>query len=65
MAWTALPVIAQVAEDFTHVGPVFLLDMGVVIFFVRASTGELDLVLITEGLEVVVDELLAVIGIDA
>ena len=46
-------------------GPIFLFDMGVVIFFVGAATGELDFVLITEGLEMVVDKFLAIIGIDA
>ena len=52
-------IIAQVAQDFTHVSPVFLLDMGVVVFFIRASTSELDLFLITESFEVVVNELRA------
>jgi len=47
------------------VGPVFLLDMSVVVFFVRASTSELDLFLIAEGFEVIVNELRTVVGIDA
>ena len=65
MANSLLGVVALVAEDFAHMGPVFLFDMGVVVFFVRAPSGELDFLLITEGFEVVVDELRAVIGIDA
>jgi hypothetical protein len=28
-------IIAQVAQDFTDVSPVFLLDVGVVVFFYR------------------------------
>ena len=58
-------IVAQVAKDFAYMGPVFLFDMSVVVFFVGASTGELDFFLITEGLEVIVDELRAVVGIDA
>lgn len=50
-------VIAFIAKDFAHMGPVFLFDMGVVVFFVRASSSELDLVLIAESLEVIVDKL--------
>jgi len=46
-------------------GPVFLFDMSVVVFFVGASSGELDLFLITERLEVIVDEFRAVVGIDS
>ena len=60
-----LTVIAQVAKDFAHMGPIFLFDVSVVILFVGAAAGELNGLLITEGLEVVVDELTAVIGIDA
>src|SRR3974377_1779690 len=33
-------VIAQVAEDFAYMGPVFLFDMGVVVFFVGACSGK-------------------------
>ena len=51
--------------NFAHMGPIFLFDVSIVIFFVGASAGELDGLLITEGFEVVVDELTAVIGIDA
>ena len=49
-------VIAQIAKDFAHMGPIFLFDMGVVILFVGTTAGELDFVLITEGLEVIVDK---------
>jgi hypothetical protein len=51
-----LGIIAFIAEDFAHMGPVFLFDVGVIVFFVRASSGELDLVLIAEGFEVIVPE---------
>ena len=54
---SGLRVIAQVAQDFTHVGPVFLFDVSVVVFFVRPPSGELDLSLIAERLEVVVEVL--------
>ena len=37
-------------------GPVFLFDMSVVVFFVGPPSGELDFSVITEGFEVVVDE---------
>jgi hypothetical protein len=46
-------------------GPIFLFDVSVVILFVGAAAGKLNGLLITEGFEVVVDELTAVIGIDA
>lgn len=58
-------VIAQVAEDFAYMGPVFLFDMGVVVFFVGTSSGELDFFLIAERFEMIVDELRAVVGIDS
>jgi hypothetical protein len=58
-------VLAQVTQDFAHVGPVFLLDMSVVVFFIRAATSELDLLLIAEGFEVIVNELRTVVGVDA
>jgi hypothetical protein len=35
--------------------PIFLFDMGCHLFC-RAATGELDFILITEGLEMVVDK---------
>src|SRR5215831_8537756 len=56
--------IAQVANDFTHMGPVFLFDMSVAVFFVGAPSGKLDFSLITEGFEMVVDKLRSIIGID-
>src|SRR3972149_3907411 len=49
-------------------GPVFLLDMGVVVLFVGTRAGELDGAanwpLLTEGQKVVVDELTAVVRVD-
>jgi hypothetical protein len=52
-----LGIIAFIAEDFAYVSPVFLFDMGIIVLFAGASSGELNLVLITEGLEVIVDKL--------
>ena len=46
-------------------GPVFLFDMSVVVFFVGTPSGELDFSLVTEGFEVLVDKLRAIVGIDA
>jgi hypothetical protein len=50
-------------------GPIFLLHMGIVIFFVGPGTNELDALvfgsLLAEVKEVSVDELAAVIGVDA
>jgi len=49
-------------------GPVLLLDVGIVVLFVGTRAGELDSaaswVLLTEGKKVVVDELAAVVGVD-
>ena len=46
-------------------GPVFLFDMSVVVFFVGAPLGELDFSVVAEGFEVVVDKLGSIVGIDA
>ena len=62
---SGLRVVAQVAKDFAYMGPIFLFDVSVVVLFVGAAAGELNGLLITEGLEVVVDELTAIVGIDA
>jgi len=45
-------------------GPVLLLDMGVVILLVRPAPREADPLVLTVLEETVVDELAAVIGID-
>jgi hypothetical protein len=58
-------VVAQVTQDFAHMRPVFLLDMSVVVFFIRAATSELDLLLIAEGFDVIVNELRTVVGVGA
>ena len=58
-------VIAVVADSTTHDGPVLLLNMGIVILASCAPTGEGDLLLETIAVELVVDELGAVVRIDA
>src|SRR5690606_21155039 len=44
--------------------PVLLFDVGVIVFFVGSAAGELDDTLLTVRVEVVVDELRAVVRID-
>ena len=56
-SWVKVRSASSMAEDFAYMSPVFLFDMGVIVLFVGASSGELNLVLITEGLEVIVDKL--------
>src|SRR2546426_5758769 len=58
-------VIPEIAEQFADVGPVLLLDVGVVVFLVGPPAGELDGVGLAVIVEVAVDELGAVIGVDA
>jgi len=41
---------------FAYVGPVLLLDVGVVVLLVGSSAGELDLVFLAVAHQVVVDE---------
>ena len=58
-----LGIVANIAQELSDVGPVLLLDVGIVIFFVRTAAGEMDFTLITIGLEVIVDEFRAIVGI--
>ena len=46
-----------VADELADVGPVFLLDMRVVVFLVRPAARELDGPRATVAIQVVVDEL--------
>ena len=57
----------MVAEPLTDVGPVFLFDVGVVVFVVGAGAGKLDgLFSLGEvAEEVVVEEFGAVVAIEA
>jgi len=61
-------VVAIPAHKLSDMGPVFLLDVGVVVFFVGTRSGELDSTaswaLLTEGKKVVVDKLAAVVRVD-
>ena len=61
-------VVAIPAHKLSDMGPVFLLDVRVVIFFVGTRAGELNGVaswaLLTEGKKAVVDKLTAVVGVD-
>ena len=58
---------AVVADPLADMSPVFLFDMGVVLFVVRAAAGELDgLFSVGEvAEEVVVEEFGSVIGVEA
>ena len=62
-------VIAIPAHKLSDMGPVFLLDVRVVVFFVGTRSGELNgaasWALLTEGKKVVVDELAAVVRVDS
>src|SRR6202162_6391211 len=58
-------VVAHVAEELADVGSVFLLDVGVVVFLVGPAAGELDLLGLAVVPEMLVDELRAVVGVDA
>jgi hypothetical protein len=58
-------VIAVVANGATHNGPVLLLDVGVVVATACPASGEGDLFLDAVTVELVVDELGTVVGVDA
>ena len=61
-------VVAIPAHKLPDMGPVFLLDVRVVVLFVGTRSGELNgaasWALLTEGKKVVVDELTAVVRVD-
>jgi hypothetical protein len=58
-------VIAIPGHELADVGPVFLLDVGVVVLLVVAAAGELDAMGLAVMPQVVVDELAPIIGVDA
>ena len=53
-----------IAEQFADVGPVLLLDMGVVVFLVRAAARELDLPGLAVVPQVLIDEFRAGVRVD-
>jgi hypothetical protein len=58
-------LIAVIADHLPHGGPVLLLDVGLVVFLVGSTTRGGDALLLAVALEVVVDELRAVVGVQA
>jgi len=49
-------------------GPVFLFNMGIVVLFIRAGTGELNRLALAQGeilIKMIIDKLTAVIGIES
>jgi len=56
-------IVAVPTDEFADMGPVFLLDMGVVVFFVGPAAGEVDLAIRTVFFDMVVDELAAVVDV--
>src|SRR6202171_2648824 len=58
-------VVAHVAQELAYVGPVLLLDVGVVVLLVGPAPGELDLLRLAVVPEMLVDELRAVVRADA
>src|ERR1700741_4983773 len=56
---------AIIADEVTHDGAVFLLDVSAVIFLPGATAGEGDGVALTIGIEMLVDELGAVVTVEA
>lgn len=60
-------IVAIPAQEFAHVGPVFLFDVGIVVFLVGTGAGELDgraCGPLTEGEQRVVDELGSVVRVN-
>src|SRR5262245_6404448 len=53
-------VVAHIAEEFADVGPVLLLDVGVVVLLIGPPAGELDLLGLAVIPPVLIDELRAV-----
>ena len=57
-------VVPPVPHELADVRPVLLLDVGVVVLLVRPAARELDLLGLAVAVEMVVDELGAVVGVD-
>jgi len=58
-------IVAQVAEQSADVGPVLLLDVSVVVLFVGTAARELDVMRLAVAPEMRMEELAAVVGVDA
>ena len=58
-------VVPDVPHELSDVGPVLLFDVGVVVFLVGPAPRELDPVVLAVADEVGVDELRAIVGVDA
>ena len=58
-------IVALPTQQLAHVRPVLLLDVGVVVFLVGPPAGELDWPLGAPADQMPVDELRAIVGIDA
>ena len=58
-------VVAPIPHELPDVRPVFLLDVGVVVLLVRAAAGELNLERLAVAVEMIVDELGAIVGVNA
>jgi len=56
-------VLALPSQQLAHVGPVFLFDVGVVVFFVGTPAGELNVLGFTPAFPMPIDELRAVVGV--
>jgi hypothetical protein len=60
-----LGVEAIITDEATDDRPIFLFDMGLIVFLVRARTGKGDLLKVAVMEEQVVDEFGAVVGVNA
>src|SRR5438552_285540 len=58
-------VVAVVAHELADMGPVLLLNVSVVVFLVGPPPRELDRLRLAVAIQVVVDELRAIVGVDA
>ena len=54
-------LVAVPADELADVGPVLLLDMGVVVLFIGPAPGEADLPVMAITVQIMVDELAAVV----
>jgi hypothetical protein len=57
-------VKARPAEELAHVRPVFLFDVGIIVFLVGPAASELDLARLTVADEMVNDKLAAIVGVE-
>jgi len=59
-----LAVVAQVTQGLAHVGPIFTLDVGIVVLVIGAGTGEGKPLPLTVAVKEMIDELAAVVAVD-